>query len=218
MTVNGRVNIMLNMKIEAHCVGPVQTNCYFAVNETTQEMFVVDPGDEASLLAEKIQAGGYIPRAILLTHGHFDHAGAASRLAEQFQVQIYAHEAEQETLENPAYNVSGMGGKKESYHADVYVKDEQILSIAGFSIRVFHTPGHTRGGCCYYIPREDVLFSGDTLFCQSVGRTDLPGGSMSRIVRSIREKLMELPEQTKVYPGHMEETTIEQERMWNPYL
>lgn len=222
---------MMCMKIESYCVGPVQTNCYFAVNETTKEMFIVDPGDEASMLAAKIREKGYLPKAILLTHGHFDHAGAAGELAEllsvpsgsgcpaeQASVPIYAYRTEKETLEDPARNVSGMIGKQEVYHADVYVKDEQILTIAGFSIRVLHTPGHTSGGCCYYIPKEDVLFSGDTLFCQSVGRTDFPGGSMSRIVQSIQEKLLVLPEQTEVYPGHMETTSIGQERMWNPYL
>ena len=111
-----------------------------------------------------------------------------------------------------------MGGKEESYHADEYVKDEQELDLAGFHIRVFHTPGHTEGGCCYYLPYEDVLFSGDTLFAQSVGRTDFPGGSMSQIVRSIKEKLMVLPEHTTVYPGHNDVTSIESERMYNPYL
>lgn len=209
---------MLNMKIEEYCVGEVQTNCYFAVNETTKEVFVVDPGASAQMLADNIQERGYKPVAILLTHGHFDHAGAADELAELLHVKIYAMEAERDTLEEPGYNLSGMLGKTERYHADVYLKDEQIINLAGFSIRVFHTPGHTPGGCCYYIPKEDVVFSGDTLFCQSVGRTDFPGGSMSRIVRSIQEKLMELPEHTEVYPGHMDNTTIGQERQWNPYL
>lgn len=209
---------MLNMKIEEYCVGEVQTNCYFAVNVTTKEMFVVDPGASAQLLADKIQECGYKPAAILLTHGHFDHAGAAEELSELLHVKIYALEAERDTLEEPGYNLSGMSGKAERYHADVYLRDEQIINLAGFSIRVFHTPGHTPGGCCYYIPREDVVFSGDTLFCQSVGRTDFPGGSMSRIVQSIREKLLKLPEHTEVYPGHMDNTTIGQERQWNPYL
>ena len=209
---------MSNIKIEEFCVGEVQTNCYFAINETTKEMFVVDPGASAPKLAEEIQSRGYQPVAILLTHGHFDHAGAAEELAGLLHVKIYAHEAEKDTLENPAYNVSGMIGKKESYHADIFVKDEEVLTLAGFSIKVLYTPGHTAGGCCYYIAAEDVLFSGDTLFCQSVGRTDFPGGSMSQIVRSIREKLLDLPDHTKVYPGHMEATKIGQERQWNPYL
>lgn len=209
---------MSNITIESYCVGEVQTNCYLAVNNTTREVLIVDPGARAKALYDRIREKEYKPAAILLTHGHFDHAMAAQELAGLCQVKIYAHEAEKDTLEDPKLNVSGMIGRREVYHADVYVKDEEVLKLAGFSIRVFHTPGHTPGGCCYYIPMEDVLFSGDTLFCQSVGRTDFPGGSMSQLVRGIREKLMVLPECTKVYPGHMDTTTIEQERQWNPYL
>ena len=104
------------------------------------------------------------------------------------------------------------------FHADIYLKDEQELDLAGFHIRVLPTPGHTPGGCCYYFPYENVVFSGDTLFCTSVGRTDFPGGSMSDIIRSIKEKLMTLPDRTTVYPGHNDVTTIENERMYNPYL
>lgn len=209
---------MSNITIETYCVGEVQTNCYLAVNDTTRQVLIVDPGANARALYNRIQEKEYQPAAILLTHGHFDHAMAAQELAELCQVKVYAHEAEKETLEDPRLNVSGMIGRREVYHADVYVKDQEVLKLAGFSIRVFHTPGHTPGGCCYYIPMEDVLFSGDTLFCQSVGRTDFPGGSMSQLVRGIREKLMVLPERTQVYPGHMDTTTIEQERQWNPYL
>ena len=208
----------MKMKIESYCVGPVQTNCYFAIHEDTGELFVVDPGAEGDLLTAQIERRGYHPKAILLTHGHFDHAGAAAQLAAHFQIPVYAYEKERETLSDPARNVSGMMGKQEVYHADQYVKDEQQLAIAGFTIRVLFTPGHTSGGCCYYIPKEDVLFSGDTLFAGSVGRTDFPGGSMSAIVASIRGKLMVLPEQTAVYPGHMDCTTIEEERRSNPYL
>lgn len=209
---------MLNMRIEDYCVGEVQTNCYIGINETTREAFVVDPGASAEMLAKEIRELKVKPRAILLTHGHFDHAGAAKKLAEILKVKIYAHEAEQETLEKPCYNLSDMVGKSDKYHADVYVREGQQLDIAGFSMQVFHIPGHTAGGCCYYIPKEDVLFSGDTLFCQSIGRTDFPGGSMSQLVHAIQDKLLVLPENTEVYPGHMDSTTIGQERMWNPYL
>ena len=209
---------MGKLKVDQYVVGQVQTNCYVLVNTETQECLVIDPGAAAVQLAERIRRDGYKPQAVLLTHGHFDHAGAAEDLAEDFGIKIYAHEAEKETLSDSGKNVSWMVGKEESYHADEYVKDEQELDLAGFHIRVFHTPGHTEGGCCYYLPYEDVLFSGDTLFAQSVGRTDFPGGSMSQIVRSIKEKLMVLPEHTTVYPGHNDVTSIESERMYNPYL
>lgn len=209
---------MANLKIERYCVGEVQTNCYVLVNQTTKEALVVDPGAEADMLADKIETAGFQPRAILLTHGHFDHAGEAEKLARKLGVKIYACGEERDTLEDPARNMSGMIGNKVRYTADVYVRDKETLELAGFSIEVIHTPGHTAGGCCYYIPAEDVLISGDTLFCESVGRTDFPGGSMGQIVRSIRERLLVLPEHTKVYPGHMGTTTIKQEKEWNPFL
>lgn len=206
------------MKIEQYCVGQVETNCYFAVNEDTKELLVIDPGDSAQMLAGKIRQKGLKPAAVLLTHGHFDHAMAAQELAELFDVKIYAHEAEKNTLEQPGLNVSAMIGRRDSYHADVYVKDKEVLDLAGMEILVLHTPGHTEGGCCYYLEKERVLFSGDTLFCQSVGRTDFPGGSMKKIVRSIKEKLLVLPEEVRVYPGHMDLTTIGMERAQNPFL
>ncbi len=206
------------MKVEHHCVGQVATNCYFMINEETKEALVIDPGDSAQMLAEKLNQKGWKPQAVLLTHGHFDHAMAAKELAEMFGIEIYAHEREKDTLEDPRKNVSIMVGNKDNYRADVYVKDGEVLELAGMEVKVLHTPGHTEGGCCYYLEKEKILFSGDTLFCQSVGRTDFPGGSMSKIVRSIKEKLMALPDEVKVYPGHMGMTTIGSERARNPYL
>ncbi|MFG6383597.1 MAG: MBL fold metallo-hydrolase [Lachnospiraceae bacterium] len=206
------------MKIEQYCVGEVATNCYFVINDETKEMLIIDPGDFAQMLAEKIKQKGLKPQAILLTHGHFDHAMAAEELAEIFHIKVYAHESEKNTLEQPQLNVSAMIGKRDSYHADVYVKEGEILKLANMELKVLHTPGHTEGGCCYYLEKEQVVFSGDTLFCQSVGRTDFPGGSMSQIVRSIKEKLMVLPDETKVYPGHMDITTIGKERAYNPFI
>lgn len=209
---------MGNIKIDQYVVGMVQTNCYVVANATTKECIVIDPGASGAKLAEKIRESGYIPKAVLLTHGHFDHAGAAETVAKEFDIQIYAHEVEKDTLENPQKNVGYMIGVKESYHADVYLRDGAELNIAGLHIQVIHTPGHTEGGCCYYLPEEAVLFSGDTLFAQSVGRTDFPGGSMSQLVRSIKEKLLILTDDITVYPGHNEVTTIETERKYNPYI
>lgn len=209
---------MGKLQIAHYMVGPVQTNCYLAINKETKEALVIDPGEEAARLMQQIREQGLTVAAILLTHGHFDHAGAAEELSTLCNAPVYAHEAEKETLESEKLNACWMIGRKETYRADLFVKDEQELDLAGFHIRVLFTPGHTRGGCCYYFPYENVVFSGDTLFQMSVGRTDLEGGSMSQIVRSIQEKLMPLPEQTVVYPGHGEATTIETERMYNPYL
>jgi len=212
------------MKINHYVVGPVQTNCYIVINDETRECFVVDPGASAKQLAERIRKDQLIPVAVLLTHGHFDHAGAAEELAKEFDIKIYAHGAEKDTLQNPKKNVSWMMGVSEIYHADVFLKDDEIINLAGFEIKVLYTPGHTEGGCCYYIAAEDVVFTGDTLFAQSVGRTDFPGGSMSQIVRSIQDKLLTLNEagnletDIMVYPGHNDPTTIETERMNNPYL
>lgn len=201
-----------------YIVGPVCTNCYLLVNHKTGELLVVDPGDQAQLIEKQIEKTGAKPVAILLTHGHFDHAGAAEELADKYQISIYAHEAEKETLEDPRLNLCGMIGEHKVYHADIFVKDEEVLNLAGFSIRVFLTPGHTIGGCCYYIADEKILFSGDTLFQESVGRTDFPRGSASDLIRAIREKLMPLPDDVTVYTGHDESTLIGYERMHNPYL
>ena len=201
-----------------YIVGPVCTNCYLLVNHKTGELLVVDPGDQAQLIEKQIEKTGAKPVAILLTHGHFDHAGAAEALADKYQISIYAHEAERETLEDPGLNLCGLIGEHKVYHADIFVKDEEVLNLAGFSIRVFFTPGHTIGGCCYYIADEKILFSGDTLFQESVGRTDFPRGSASDLIRAIREKLMPLPDDVTVYTGHDESTLIGYERMHNPYL
>lgn len=215
---------MGRLKVNHYVVGMVKTNCYVAFNDETKECIIVDPGASPRQLAEKIRQDELIPVAILLTHGHFDHVAAAQSLGKEFDIQVYAHEAEAETLRDPKKNASWMLGAKESYDADIFVKDGEVLHLAGFDIEVLHTPGHTAGGCCYYIPEEAVIFTGDTLFAQSVGRTDLEGGSMSQLVRSVQEKILTLTEtgnqdtDVTVYPGHNDITTIETERKYNPYL
>ena len=141
------------------------------------------------------------------------------KVCEKYDIPIYAHEAEAETLNNPSINLSGnMMGQPARYEVDNFLRDEETIKLAGFDIRVLFTPGHTPGGCCYYLPYEDLLFSGDTLFCGSVGRTDFPGGSMSQLVGAVRDKLMVLPDNTVVLTGHDSDTTIERERLYNPYL
>ena len=209
---------MVPLRIEQYVVGSVSTNCYFAINDETKEVLIIDPGASAVQLAQKVKDGGLKPAAILLTHGHFDHASAAEELAALLHVKIYAHEAERETLHTPGLNLSGWEGRADVYHVDEYVADEAELQLAGFVIRVLHTPGHTVGGCCYYFVEQSTLLSGDTLFCTSIGRTDFPKGSASQLIRAITEKLMCLPDETSVYTGHGEMTTIGTERVYNPFL
>lgn len=209
---------MTEIKVESYVVSDFGTNCYFVINTETKEMLIVDPGDNATMLAAKIEDEQLKPVAILLTHGHLDHASAAEELAKKFEVKIYAHEAEKETLEDSRMNLTAAFGAAKVFHADVFLKDDEILELIGCKIKVLFTPGHTPGGCCYYFNDQRILFSGDTLFCESVGRTDFPGGSSSTLIRSIREKLLNLSDDIKVYPGHMAQTSIGTEKMYNPFI
>ncbi len=207
------------MKVERMVLGQIQTNCYFAINEATKETIVIDPADRPDSVLRKAVDEGLTLKAIFLTHGHADHMLGVPELKAKLGIPVYACEAEKALLADPAQNLSpALFRKSVSFAADVWVKDEEKIEVAGMKFRVFATPGHTPGGCCYYSAEAGVLFSGDTLFAGSVGRTDFPGGSMSALVRGIKEKLTPLPDETKVYPGHMEESTIGAERRYNPYL
>ena len=131
---------MADLKVRHLVVGAVATNCYIAENKKTKEALIIDPGDNAARIVQIIKEDGVVPVAVLLTHGHFDHAMAAQEVAEQYGIKIYAHETEKETLETPQINLSGMIGRTLTFHADCYVKDGEILNLAGFEIRVLHTP------------------------------------------------------------------------------
>lgn len=207
------------MKIKQIAVGMLQTNCYIAYDPTSKEALVIDPGAEPERLIKEMDKEQLQPKAVLLTHGHFDHAGAAKEVAQHFKIDIYAHESEKETLETPDVNLITMVDSiPQQYHADIFLKDEQVLQLAGYEIKVLFTPGHTVGGICFYIASEGVLFSGDSLFYESVGRTDFPKGSASELIRSVKEKLFPLPKDTIVYPGHNGQTTIGHEVDYNPFF
>lgn len=200
-------------------LGMVQTNTWFVINEKTKELILIDPADDAGRIIRKIEADGLKLQGILLTHGHFDHIGAVDDLRAYFKgAQCYAGEKEEEVLENGSYNLSASWAAALSIRADRLLRDKETLTLAGFKIKVIETPGHTKGGVCYYLSEEGVLFSGDTLFRTSVGRTDFPTGSMSQIVRSVQYLTENLPGDTVVYPGHQEITTIAYEQRFNPYL
>lgn len=206
------------MQIERFIVGMVGTNCYVVSNKETSECFLVDPGAYSDKVIAYIREHELKPQAILLTHGHFDHIMGLDGVLREFPIPVYAQEEEEILLKDASYNASVSYGPAYTFSGASYIKDGQILELAGMTIRAIHTPGHTIGGCCYYIESEHVLFSGDTLFHDSVGRTDFPTGSQSQLVRSIREKLLGLPEETVVCPGHMSETTIGHEKKYNPFL
>ncbi len=224
----------MNLELKMLVVGPVATNCYIGINKQTREAFVVDPGDEAAKIAGHLKNEGLKLAGILLTHGHFDHAGAAAELVElcsgsgegassaegiAARPKVYTHEAEKKVLENPFYNLSGgWFGEKETYHADVFLKTDEVFEVAGFQVKTLFTPGHTPGGCSFYIPKEDVVFTGDALFAGSIGRTDFPEGSSATLIRSVRENILPLPGFTKVYPGQGSFTTVDTEKFENPFL
>ncbi len=205
-------------KIDSKILGMVGTNCYLLCNTDIKECVLIDPADRADEISGMIDESGCELKGILLTHGHFDHIMAADDIRKKYDVKIYASCDEKNTLAMPHINLGEEYGMNLSLQADVWHNDKEHLKLAGFDIQALHTPGHTEGGTCYYIKEIGVLFSGDTLFCGSVGRTDFPGGSMSAIVRSIKDKIMVLPDETKVYPGHGEGTSVGYERVNNPFL
>ena len=208
---------MSNFKLIELTVGMVMTNCYIGYNDDTREAFIVDPGDDARRISRAVREQKLNVKGILLTHGHFDHIMAVPELKEEFGAPVYAHEAEEALLEDTQMNLSAPWvGRALSLSAERLLKDGERLELAGFEIQAIHTPGHTAGGVSYYLAAEQALFSGDTLFRGSYGRVDLPTASGADIARSINEKLLPLPEETAVYPGHERETTIGHERKYNP--
>ena len=209
---------MKRLDLQKCIVGSVFTNCYFLKNKETEEMLIVDPGDNADRIEQKVLEMQGRPVAILLTHGHFDHIMAVKEVKEKYQIPVYACRQEEAMLAEPTINMTAVYGSACSIKPDVLLDDGQIFEAAGFSIQMFHTPGHTKGSCCYYIKDEGVLFSGDTLFCGSVGRTDFPGGSSAEIVRSLHKLVDTLPEDTEVFPGHDASTTIGYEKRYNPFV
>lgn len=209
---------MGKLKVEKRVLGMMRTNVYLAVNMETKEAFFVDPAACAEELERAAEALGVRPVGILLTHGHFDHIGAARELARRYQITIGAGCGEEDVMADAGVNMSGEFAKPFGVEPDRVYQDGETFEIAGFSVQAIHTPGHTKGGMCYYLPQEGVLFSGDTLFCESVGRTDLPTGSMSALVHSVRRLLKALPGSTVVYPGHASETTIAHEKEYNPFV
>ena len=199
---------MKKLELQKCIVGSVYTNCYFLKNKENDELLIVDPGDAADTIERKVSEMQGKPVGILLTHGHFDHMLAADDLRDEYGIPVIACAAEQQVLTDAMKNLSGSWASAHVLLADQWVCDGKKLDLAGFSIEVFQAPGHTAGSCCYYLPEEEILFSGDPLFAQRVERTDFPTGRGTDMQHSVYRLLKELPETTRVRPGIHGETTI----------
>ena len=208
----------MNLAIRMMVLGPVQTNCFFLINEDTKEVLVIDPADHAQKIIEWIKSENLNPVAILLTHGHFDHIMGVEGIRKEYGIPVYASRDEVDVLAKPQLNVSTMMGAYLSMKADELFADGDVLELAGMKLKVISTPGHTIGSVCFYIEEEKVLISGDTLFEASVGRTDFPTGSSRQLIESIKTRLFILPDDTSVFPGHGGTTSIGYEKLHNPFV
>ena len=207
------------MRITNMPSGALRVNTYLAVDEETNKGMIVDPGGYNKALTEEINKNGIQIEYIVLTHGHSDHiCGVNEHKAEFPNAKIIAYKDEAPMLEDPNLNQSPAFGMSYKVKADLLVNDGDELPLGNLTLKFLHTPGHTPGGMCIYIKKANVLFSGDTLFCQSIGRTDFPGGSFKEISESIKKKLYVLPDNTEVFPGHMGATSIGYEKENNPFV
>jgi len=209
------------MKIDRYILGEFQTNCYVVrVDESARDCLVVDAGLDARELVESLVRAELTPAAVVLTHGHADHIVGLEALRGQFPgLKVYIHKLDAAFLADPQANLSALAGVAFTTEpADVLLADGDRVEEAGIGLDVLHTPGHTPGGICLYAQEDKAVFAGDTLFADSVGRTDFPGGNMSQLIESIKTKLFVLPDETTVYPGHGMRTTIGREKRSNPFV
>ena len=206
------------MRVERFVTGIISTNCYLVINEKTKQTVIIDPAACPKKILGFIEEEGLKIEAILLTHGHFDHIMGIDAFLEHFDVPVYVHEEDERVMNDPALNQSSTYTSGYTFSGAQYLRDKQTLELAGYVFEVIHTPGHTWGGCCYYVASENVLFSGDTLFRLSVGRTDFPSGDAAKLRDSLKNRLFALEEDYTVYPGHDSPTTLSFERENNPYV
>ena len=209
----------MNLSVYLFTVGPLQENCYLLADEKTKTAVFVDPGDDADLLLDVLKEKNYQLQAIWLTHAHFDHVGAVEDITQVHDVPVLLHPNDNILYDNAAKAAARwqiaikQPGKKPSE-----LKDGQILKIAETEVECIFTPGHAPGHIAFYIKDENLLLSGDALFKEGIGRTDLPFGDHQQLLTSIRERLFVLPDDTNVYSGHGEGTTIAHEKEYNPFL
>lgn len=207
------------MEVTRVTVGFLQTNCYIVKDDNTNKAVIIDPGAEASRLIKIIEDNKLSIEHILITHGHFDHMLALKEIKEYTKANVIIHEHEYEYLTNPDLNLSKkMFRNLVSINADTTIKEGDIITFGDTKLDTIMVPGHTEASICYYSPKDKVVFSGDTLFDGAIGRTDFYEGGCGDLITNIKEKLLVLPEDTIVYPGHGEATTIRKEKVSNPYL
>jgi len=209
------------MKIDRLILGDFQTNCYVVrTEESARECLVIDTGLESRDMVAFLAQHDLTPKAVILTHGHVDHIAGLTALRSKFPgLRVYIHKLDGPMLTDSQANLSEMTMQPfETVPADVLLEDGVTVEEAGIVLKVLHTPGHTPGGICLYAETEAVVFAGDTLFADGVGRTDFPGGDWNRLLDSIRTKLFILPERTVGCPGHGMRTTIGREKASNPFL
>lgn len=204
------------MKIISLQTGELFVNCYIVFKEGENAAVAIDPGGSEDKILYELQKNNLTLTHILLTHGHFDHIGAVRALKEKYGAKICIHKSDAPMLADPYKNLSiFVDNPVAEPSADILLQDKQTINTGGMDIKVLHTPGHSEGSVCYMI--EDVLFSGDTLFCMSVGRTDFPGCSTEKLMHSLNQ-LTKLKENYEVYPGHGNSTMLDEEKRSNPFL
>jgi glyoxylase-like metal-dependent hydrolase (beta-lactamase superfamily II) len=209
------------MKIDRLVLGEFETNCYVVrSSDKASECLIIDTGLDVQPLLEFLDDNKLSPIAVILTHGHIDHIAGVDILRDKFpSIAVYIHKLDAELLTDSVGNLSFMTGSAFSTGSANHLVDEpDEIEEAGIKLRVIHTPGHTLGGICLYDEREGIVFVGDTLFADSVGRTDFPGGDIRQLIEGIKQKLFTLPDETVVYPGHGNRTTIGREKANNPFL
>ena len=200
-------------------VGPLQCNCSIIGDETSRETIVIDPGDDIDDIVKILDEHRLRVKQIVVTHAHIDHVGGATKLKKLTGAPVLLNQNDYELLKMLDVQASWVGMKKpETVEIDQTVSTGDNVSISGHTAQVLHTPGHTEGSICLFFEAEKLLIAGDTLFAGSIGRTDLPGGNYEKIMRSLHENILALPDDTVVLPGHGQSTTIGEERETNPFL
>jgi len=201
------------MIVKKIVVGMMETNCYIVGDDSTKEVFIVDPGGDHRKIKKIIEKDSLLPKAIINTHGHGDHIGADR----DFGLPVWIHRLDAEFLQDPSKNLSGaFGFLLKTKRADRILEEGDVLSTGKYKLEVIHTPGHTPGSIC--LKAKDIIFTGDTLFCEGIGRTDFAYGSQDDIIRSIKEKLFTLDDDYTIYPGHGPSSTIGREKNSNLFI